>query len=117
MINLSLLEEKQALTLPDEYQDLAGKKLLVTGAAGFIGGALFKRLVEYKLDAVGTVLYQEEAVTLREQGYKVEVLDLASDEPWDDLLKGIDIVFNIAALFQKLKIPKPCITRLMLMAH
>lgn len=103
MINLSLLEEKQPLKLPDEYQDLAGKKLLVTGAAGFIGGALFKRLVEYRLDVVGTVLYQQEADTLRDAGYRVEVLDLASDEPWDDLLKNIDIVFNIAALFQEVE--------------
>ncbi|MGB5280068.1 MAG: NAD(P)-dependent oxidoreductase, partial [Arenicellales bacterium] len=103
MINLSLLEQRQTLILPDEYKDLAGKKLLVTGAAGFIGGALFKRLVEYDLDVVGTVLYQEEADTLREKGYKVEVLDLASDASWDDLLQGIDIVFNIAALFQEVE--------------
>jgi FlaA1/EpsC-like NDP-sugar epimerase len=103
MINLSLLEERQALPLPDEYKDLAGKKLLVTGAAGFIGGALFKRLVEYDLDVIGTVLYEEEAATLREQGYRAEVLDLASDVSWDDLLKGIDIVFNIAALFQEVE--------------
>lgn len=103
MINLSLLEERQALSLPDEYKDLSGKKLLVTGAAGFIGGALFKRLVEYDLDVVGTVLYQEEADTLKKQGYKAEVLDLASDASWDGLLKGIDIVFNIAALFQEVE--------------
>lgn len=103
MINLSLLEERQALSLPGEFKDLAGKKLLVTGAAGFIGGALFKRLVEYNLDVVGTVLYEEEAMTLRDKGYKVEVLDLASDEPWDDLLQDIDIVFNIAALFQEVE--------------
>lgn len=103
MINLSLLEEKQALTLPEEYQDLVGKKLLVTGAAGFIGGALLKRLVEYDLDVIGTVLYPEEATTLRENGYMAEVLDLASDTAWNELLKDIDIVFNIAALFQEVE--------------
>jgi nucleoside-diphosphate-sugar epimerase len=103
MINLSLLEERQSLTVPDEYKDLIGKKILVTGAAGFIGGALFKRLVEYNLDVVGTVLYDEEATTLRDKGYRVEVLDLASHTPWDFLLKDIDIVFNIAALFQEVE--------------
>jgi len=103
MINLSLLEQRQALPLPDEYKDLMGKKLLVTGAAGFIGGALFKRLVEYDLDVVGTVLYEKEATTLRDEGFKVEVLDLASDQPWDDLLQGVNIVFNIAALFQEVE--------------
>jgi len=103
MINLSLLEQRQTLSLPDEYKDLMGKKLLVTGAAGFIGGALFKRLVEYDLDVIGTVLYEDEAKTLRAKGYTAEVLDLASEKSWDDLLRDIDIVFNIAALFQEVE--------------
>ncbi len=103
MLNLNLLDERQARKLPDTYKDLAHKKLLVTGAAGFIGGALFKELVEYGLDVVGTVLYEEEAVTLREKGYRVGVLDLASEASWDESLTGIDIVFNIAALFQEVE--------------
>jgi nucleoside-diphosphate-sugar epimerase len=103
MLNLNLLDKRQELPLPDQYKDLSDKKLLVTGAAGFIGGALFKRLMEYQLDVVGTVLYEEEAKTLREQGYRVDVLDLASEDNWDDLLQGIDIVFNIAALFQEVE--------------
>ena len=103
MLNLSLLEDRQGFPLPDPYQDLSGKKLLVTGAAGFIGGALFKRLVEYQLDVVGTVLYEEEAAKLRGKGYRVEVLDLASEKSWGDLLDGINIVFNIAALFQEVE--------------
>ena len=57
MINQILLEERQNLVLPEEYRDLEGQKLLVTGAAGFIGGDLFKRLTEYGLDVVGTVLF------------------------------------------------------------
>ena len=52
MINLTLLDALEKKVLPEEYRDLSGKKLLVTGAAGFIGGALFKRLVEYDLDVV-----------------------------------------------------------------
>jgi len=103
MLNLNLLDKRQELSLPDQYKDLTGKKLLVTGAAGFIGGALFKRLMEYKLDVVGTVLYEEEATTLIEKGYRADVLDLASETNWDDLLQGIDIVFNIAALFQEVE--------------
>ena len=103
MLNLNLLDERQQLPLPDQYKDLSGKKLLVTGAAGFIGGALFKRLMEYQLDVVGTVLYEEEAKALREKGYRVDVLDLASEDNWESLLHGIDIVFNIAALFQEVE--------------
>lgn len=90
-------------TLPERYNDLHGKKLLVTGAAGFIGGALFQRLTDCGLDVTGTVLYPEEAKQLRARGFKAEVLDLLSDEPWDELLKGVDIVFHIAAMFQEVE--------------
>lgn len=101
MANRTLLEDRRDLPLPAQFRDLRDKKLLVTGAAGFIGGALLKRLVEYDLDTVGTVLYESEAEALRRHGYRAEVLDLASDEPWDELLDDIDVVFNIAALFQE----------------
>jgi nucleoside-diphosphate-sugar epimerase len=88
-------------TLPDNLQALRGKKVLVTGAAGFIGGHLFQRLNDYGIDTLGTVLYPGEAEALRAAGLKAEVLDLASDKPWDDLLRGFDIVFNVAAMFQE----------------
>lgn len=103
MVNLTLLEKREHRVLPEEYAALAGKRLLVTGAAGFIGGALLKRLSEYGLNVVGTVLYQEEAEQLRAEGYDVAVLDLASDGSWDETLQGVDVVFNIAALFQEVE--------------
>jgi len=89
--------------LPQQYRVLAGKSILVTGAAGFIGGALFRRLASYGLDVVGTVLQPNEARTLRNQGYEAHVLDLAGTESWDELLAGIDVVFHVAALFQEVK--------------
>ncbi len=92
---------KDEAGLPQDWQALAGKRLLVTGAAGFIGGDLFRRLAGYGLDVTGTVLYPREKSELKDQGYRAEVLDLASDEPWEGLLEGIDIVFNVAAMFQE----------------
>ena len=77
---------------------------MVTGAAGFIGGALFKRLTGYGLNVVATVLYAKEADALRAQGHQAFVLDLTSDESWEDILKGVDIVFNIAAMFQEVEL-------------
>ena len=87
--------------LPEKFSALKNRRILVTGAAGFIGGAVFNRLVGYGLDPVATVLYHEEAEVLRQKGYAAFVLDLTSDIPWDDILNGIDIVFHIAAMFQE----------------
>ena len=85
----------------DWAEELEGKRFLVTGAAGFIGGDLFRRLSDLGLDVTGTVLHPEEVQILRERGYEVELPDLGSEEAWDDLLVGIDVVFHIAARFQE----------------
>lgn len=89
------------MPLPEKYAALQGKRLLVTGAAGFIGGALFRRLAAYGLDVVGTVWRSEEAQALRGEGYRAEVLDLLSDAPFDEFVKDKDIVFHVAAMFQE----------------
>lgn len=85
----------------DWSSELAGKRYLVTGAAGFIGGYLFRRLFDLGLDVTATALHPEEVTILRERGYHAEVLDLGSDERWDELLEGVDVVFNVAARFQE----------------
>lgn len=92
--------------LPEKYSALKNKKILVTGAAGFIGGALFNRLVSYGLDPAVTVLYPKEAEVFREKGHRSFVLDLTGDDSWNDILKGIDIVFHLAAMFQEVGYPR-----------
>lgn len=93
----------ETIPLPERYTELVHKTILVTGAAGFIGGHLFHRLANYGLDVIGSVLYSEEASNLEAQGYKAIVLDLASDDLWDEMVRGVDIVFNIAAMFQEVE--------------
>ena len=89
------------LELPRGFSALSGKKMLVTGVAGFIGGALFQRLHAYGLDVTGTVQFEEEASELRSRGFRAAALDLRDLGPWDDLLAGHDIVFHVAAAFQE----------------
>jgi dihydroflavonol-4-reductase len=89
--------------LPAEYEALRGKKLFVTGAAGFIGGALFRRLVAYGLDVTGSVLFEKEAATMRAEGFQIEILDLTSNESWAPFVENVDIVFHIAATFQEVE--------------
>ena len=94
-----------AATAPAQAQEwaraLAGKRLLVTGAAGFIGGALLRRLRDYACDVTATVLHPHEAEAIRDQGGKAEVLDLVGDAPFDPHVRDVDIVFHLAALFQE----------------
>lgn len=93
----------QKVILPEYYSSLKDKKILVTGAAGFIGGALLRRLASYDLDVIGTVLNNDEADALQAQGHEAFLLDLTSDDSWDDILKDVQLVYNIAALFQEVE--------------
>ena len=88
-------------TMPESSRALEGQKILVTGAAGFIGGDLFRRLTDYGLDVTATVLRPEERDALRQAGHKAEILDLLSETEWDDIVAGHDLVFHIAAMFQE----------------
>jgi len=88
--------------LPKEFEALQGKRLLVTGAAGFIGEALLRRLNEYGLDAIGTTRLEEEAKCLEKEGLKALPLDLSDNRDWTEALEGASIIFNLAAMFQEL---------------
>ncbi len=90
---------------------LRGRRLLVTGAAGYIGGALARRLRDEGLDVVGTTLHAHEAAALIAEGIDARVLDLASDDAWDDLLTGFDVVFAVAAMFQEYDAPRSLFER------
>ena len=84
-----------------KYASLSGKRLLVTGAAGFIGGALMRRLVGMGCDVRATVWKEDEAKTLRDEGIDARTLDLLTDRGFDEAVEGIDIVFHVAAMFQE----------------
>jgi len=82
---------------------LRGRRIVVTGAEGFLGGHLLRRLVGAGLDVKATVCSREAARELASQGHRVELLDLASDGSWDETLRDCDVVFAVAGLFQEVE--------------
>ena len=97
--------------LPHAFAALEGRSALVTGAAGFIGGHLLRRLEGYGLDVVGGVENPEQQRVLAAAGHRAEVLDLAGDERWDERLRGRQIVYHLAAKFQEVEAGAACFER------
>ena len=82
-------------------RSLVGKKCLVTGAGGFIGGALLMRLRDVGADVIGTTLDQEQCDKLRSKGLRSSVFDLMNTKDSVPLLEDVEYVFNVAAMFNE----------------
>jgi nucleoside-diphosphate-sugar epimerase len=86
--------------------DLRGRRVLVTGCAGFIGSHLSERLVDRGATVVGVDCFtdfyardlkERNLARLREQDrFELRELDLSVD-PLDGLLDGVDVVYHLAA--------------------
>ncbi|TGY42458.1 NAD-dependent epimerase/dehydratase family protein [Clostridium sartagoforme] len=86
--------------------DLRGKKVLVTGAEGFIGSHLTERLVELGADVTALVQYN----SFNNWGWidtfdkevlnsiKVETGDIRELDGMNRIIKGQEVVFHLAAL-------------------
>ncbi|MCB0346788.1 MAG: NAD-dependent epimerase/dehydratase family protein [Bdellovibrionales bacterium] len=87
---------------------LNGKKLLVTGATGFVGGHLTRRLLKEGYDVsilVRTTSDPAEVDELKRLGAKLHYGDVTDRESVFEAVKGKDIIFHIAALFREAKFP------------
>jgi UDP-glucuronate 4-epimerase len=80
-------------------------RILVTGAAGFIGSHLAERLAALEHSVIGLdsltdyyspALKQRNVQLLREQGVSVLPLDLAADD-LSDAVKDVEVVYHLAA--------------------
>jgi len=75
-----------------------GKRILVTGAGGFIGGWLTKDLLRMGASSIVAVDIKEmENWYQISDGIENRVLDLRSSESCKSVLKNVDLVFNLAA--------------------
>ena len=83
---------------------LAGKKILVTGAGGFIGSHLAEALVQAGADVRAMVRYSSSGGTgwlsTSEYESEMEIVkgDVTDQESVERAVKGVDVVFNLAAL-------------------
>lgn len=74
-----------------------GKNVLVTGAGGFIGKVLCKRLIEEKFKVTGLAMPGETTENLEQMGVAIVRGDLTMPETIRGICKGIDTVYHLAA--------------------
>ena len=80
---------------------MARVRILLTGAAGFIGTATWTHLVAEGHDVVAVDLLLPEAhgeATRREPPAGVHVLDVRKARRWSELLDGVEVVVHLAAM-------------------
>ena len=80
---------------------MARVRILLTGAAGFIGTATWKLLVAEGHDVVAVDLLLREAhgaATRDDPPLGLHVLDVRKAHRWSELLDGVDVVVHLAAM-------------------
>ena len=73
------------------------RSVLITGANGFVGKALCKRVALNGWQVRGTVRYAEQAAGLPTGVEVVQIKSIGADTDWSDALSGVDVVVHLAA--------------------
>lgn len=88
--------------------DFSGRTILVTGAAGGIGGAIVRQLVAVGADVIASGRSEEGLLAISaETGAQMLVFDLESEESVRDALEGLDLwgVVNCAGFGGEIATP------------
>lgn len=80
-------------------------RVLVTGATGFAGSHLARRLIDEGQDVSILVRSTSSASALEIAGAEVVTGDLTDEDSLRDAVGGVDVVYHIAALFRKAGLP------------
>lgn len=76
---------------------MTGPRVLVTGARGFIGGYLLRRLVAEGYEITALATSESNTEYLRNMGVAVRVGDLTKPGTLHGLCKAVEVVFHLAA--------------------
>ena len=82
------------------------KTVLVTGASGFTGGHLTRKLIDRGYNVKALVREGEDVGELETLGLNVVRGDLTKKETLPEAVKNVDIVFHIAAVYREQDIPR-----------
>jgi len=77
------------------------KNIFVTGGTGFTGSYLVKELTDRGYKVTALVRNPEKRGLLNEKGVRIVTGDISKPETLKGILKNIDTVFNIAALYRQ----------------
>ena len=81
----------------------SNKKVLVTGASGFIAKHIVRELLDKGYDVRGTIRSDKRKAEIEalfpDATIEFAKLDLMADEGWDDALAGVDVLMHTASPF------------------
>jgi nucleoside-diphosphate-sugar epimerase len=81
-------------------------KALVTGANGFTGSHLTRHLLERGYAVRALVREGADLATIEGLPLEYSVANLADVSPLDDAMRGIDVVFHVAAVYRNESLPR-----------
>jgi nucleoside-diphosphate-sugar epimerase len=82
------------------------ERILVTGASGFTGGHLCRRLTEAGYRVRGLVRDPARCATLLDRGVEIVSGDLRDADSLHRAVKGIDVVYHVAAVYRQANISR-----------
>jgi nucleoside-diphosphate-sugar epimerase len=89
-------------------EELKGKRILVTGAGGFIGYAMCRYLVNQGCDVDAVLRNPRQIQGLAGRLNPVIIDDICSVRNWDDMLVGVDSVIHLAGyVHERVGVLKP----------
>ena len=76
------------------------RKILVTGATGFTGGALAKKLVDHGHDVTALVRATADTSSLKNLGVNLVQGDITDADAVSEAAKNVDLIYHIAAVYR-----------------